>query len=217
MKYAIKIENLVKRFGDIKAVDGLSLDIAEGEIFGLLGPNGAGKSTIINILSCLMEPTSGSASVGGYDIMKDPSKIKGLIGVCPQHSAYYKYLTGRENIELPMRIAGLSRSDIKDRTDDLLKAVGLEDRQDHRPDQLSGGEQQRIAFAVAMGNDPDILLADEPTGELDSETGKEIMDIFRALSKQMGKTEVIVTHDKRVSDMADRTLRILDGRFVEEV
>ena len=100
MKQAIQIENLVKRFGDIYAVDGLSLDIAEGEIFGLLGPNGAGKSTIINILSCLLEPTSGSASVGGYDILKDSAKIKGLIGVCPQHSAYYKYLTGRENIEI---------------------------------------------------------------------------------------------------------------------
>jgi ABC-type lipoprotein export system ATPase subunit len=116
-----------------------------------------------------------------------------------------------------MRINGMTSGKIKERSEDLLGAIGLVDRADHRPDQLSGGEQQRVAFAVALANDPEIILADEPTGELDTETGKEIMTIFRELSKQMGKTEIIVTHDSRISSMADRTLKIMDGMIVPEV
>jgi len=153
MQHAIHIENLVKKFGDIKAVDGLSLDIAEGEIFGLLGPNGAGKSTIINILSCLLEPTSGSASVGGYDIKKDSVKIKGLIGVCPQHSAYYKYLTGRENIKIFGELHGMPKALINERSAELIEKIGLEEAADRKTSGYSGGMVRRINLAMALIND----------------------------------------------------------------
>jgi putative ABC transport system ATP-binding protein len=207
---------------EITALRGMDITIKKGEVVAIVGPSGCGKTTLLNILGALDKPTAGKVFIDGKDIRKmgekDLAKFRREeIGFIFQNFNLINTLTGRENIELPMRITGLSRRTIRERTDDLLKAVGLEDRQGHRPDQLSGGEQQRVAFAVALGNDPSILLADEPTGELDSETGREIMEIFRALSKQMGKTEVIVTHDKRASDMADRTLKILDGRFVEEI
>jgi len=207
---------------EITALRGVNITIKKGEVVAIIGPSGCGKTTLLNILGGLDGPTAGKVFISGQDIRKMGEKElarfrRERIGFIFQNFNLINTLTGRQNIERPMRIAGYPRKTIKERTDDLLKAVGLEDRQDHRPDQLSGGEQQRIAFAVALGNDPDILLADEPTGELDTETGREIMEIFRALSKQMGKTEVIVTHDKRVSDMADRTLRILDGKFVEEI
>lgn len=124
---AIKIDGLVKRFGDITAVDGLSLEIREGEIFGLLGPNGAGKSTTINILSGLIEPTSGSATVGGFDITKEPGKVREIIDVCPQHSAYYKYLTGRENIKLFGDLHGMPKALIEERSAYLIEKIGLEE------------------------------------------------------------------------------------------
>lgn len=207
---------------EVTALRGVDISIKKGEVVAIIGPSGCGKTTLLNILGALDGPTAGKVFIDGRDIRsmteKDLARFRReKIGFIFQNFNLINTLDARQNIELPMRIAGFPKKGIKERTDDLLKAVGLEDRQDHRPDQLSGGEQQRIAFAVALGNDPAILLADEPTGELDSETGKEIMEIFRALSKQMGKTEVIVTHDKRVSDMADRTLKILDGRFVEEI
>ncbi len=206
---------------EVTALRGVDITIKRGEVVAIVGPSGCGKTTLLNIFGALDTPTAGRIYVDGSDLKKMGEKKlstfrREKIGFIFQNFNLINTLTARENIELPMRINGINSSAIKERADDLLKAVGLKDRQGHRPDQLSGGEQQRVAFAVALGNDPEIILADEPTGELDSETGKEIMTIFRELSKQMGKTEIIVTHDSRISQMADRTLRIIDGRIVSE-
>lgn len=206
---------------EVTALRGVDITIKRGEVVAIVGPSGCGKTTLLNIFGALDTPTAGRIYVDGTDLKKMGEKQlstfrREKIGFIFQNFNLINTLTARENIELPMRINGINSSAIKERADDLLKAVGLKDRQGHRPDQLSGGEQQRVAFAVALGNDPEIILADEPTGELDSETGKEIMTIFRELSKQMGKTEIIVTHDSRISQMADRTLRIIDGRIVSE-
>jgi len=206
---------------EVTALRGMDITIKRGEIIAIIGPSGCGKTTLLNIIGALDLPTAGMIFIDGIDIKKmDERKLSQFrrqkIGFIFQNFNLLGTLTAEENIELPMRINGLKVSTIKERTKDLLKAIGLEDRKHHRPDQLSGGEQQRTAFAVALGNDPSIILADEPTGELDSETGREIMDLFKALSKQMGKTEVIVTHDQRISTIADRTLKIIDGRIVSE-
>jgi len=206
---------------EVTALRGMDITIKRGEIIAIIGPSGCGKTTLLNIIGALDLPTAGMIFIDGIDIKKmDERKLSQFrrqkIGFIFQNFNLISTLTAEENIELPMRINGLKVSTIKERTKDLLKAIGLEDRKHHRPDQLSGGEQQRTAFAVALGNDPSIILADEPTGELDSETGREIMDLFKALSKQMGKTEVIVTHDQRISSIADRTLKIIDGRIVSE-
>lgn len=206
---------------EVTALRGVDITIKKGEVVAIVGPSGCGKTTLLNIFGALDAPTAGRIYVDGKDLRKMNEKQlasfrREKIGFIFQNFNLINTLTARENIELPMRINGLRSSTIRERSDDLIAAVGLKNREDHRPDQLSGGEQQRVAFAVALGNDPEIVLADEPTGELDSETGKEIMTIFRELSKQMGKTEVIVTHDQRISRMADRTLKIIDGRIVAE-
>jgi putative ABC transport system ATP-binding protein len=206
---------------EVTALRGVDISIKRGEVVAIIGPSGCGKTTLLNIFGALDSPTAGRIYVDGKDLKKMNEKQlatfrREKIGFIFQNFNLINTLTARENIELPMRINGVAGSKIKERTEDLLGAIGLIDRADHRPDQLSGGEQQRIAFAVALANDPEIILADEPTGELDTETGKEIMTIFRELSKQMGKTEIIVTHDSRVSAMADRTLKIIDGNIVSE-
>jgi putative ABC transport system ATP-binding protein len=206
---------------EVTALRGVDITIKRGEVVAIVGPSGCGKTTLLNIFGALDVPTAGRIYVGGKDLKKMNEKDlatfrRGKIGFIFQNFNLINTLTARENIELPMKINGMASGKIKERSEDLLGAIGLIDRADHRPDQLSGGEQQRVAFAVALANDPEIILADEPTGELDTETGKEIMTIFRELSKQMGKTEIIVTHDSRVSSMADRTLKIIDGRIVPE-
>ena len=214
MKYAIQIEKLVKRFGDITAVDGLSLDIAEGEIFGLLGPNGAGKSTIINILSCLLEPTSGSASVGGYDIMKNPEKIKGLIGVCPQHSAYYKYLTGRENIKIFGDLHGMPKALINERAAELIEKIGLEEAADRKTSGYSGGMVRRINLAMALINDPKIAFLDEPTVAMDPQSRRATWDFIEEF-RANHKTVILTTHYiEEAEALADRVGIIDQGRLI---
>jgi putative ABC transport system ATP-binding protein len=206
---------------EVTALRGVDITIKKGEVVAIVGPSGCGKTTLLNIIGALDSTTAGRIYVNGMDLKKMNEKQlatfrREKIGFIFQNFNLINTLSAKENIQLPMRIKGESVSKINERTEDLLGAIGLKDRADHRPDQLSGGEQQRVAFAVALANDPEIILADEPTGELDTETGKEIMTIFRELSKQMGKTEIIVTHDARVSEMADRTLKIIDGNIVTE-
>ena len=214
MKYAIQIENLVERFGDVTALDGLSLEIEEGEIFGLLGPNGAGKSTTINILSGLLDPTEGSAKVGGYDITKDPVKVKKIIGVCPQHSAYYKYLTGRENIQLFGDLHGMPKALIKERTAQLIEKIGLEDAADRKSDGYSGGMVRRINLAMALINDPEIAFLDEPTVAMDPQSRRATWDFIEEF-RSSGKTVILTTHYiEEAEELADRVGIIDHGKLI---
>jgi daunorubicin resistance ABC transporter ATP-binding subunit len=214
MKHAIKIENLVKRFGDITALDGLSLEIEEGEIFGLLGPNGAGKSTAINILSGILDPTQGSAKVGGYDITKEPGKVKKIIGVCPQHSAYYKYLTGRENIKLFGDLHGMPKELINERSAQLIEKIGLKEAADRKSDGYSGGMVRRINLAMALINDPDIAFLDEPTVAMDPQSRRATWDFIEEF-RQRGKTVILTTHYiEEAEELADRVGIIDHGKLI---
>jgi putative ABC transport system ATP-binding protein len=225
-KDMVWIKQLIKVYSsgplEVTALRGIDLTVKKGEVVAVIGPSGCGKTTLLNIVGGLDVATAGMVFVNGKNIrnMKESELVnfrRSEVGFIFQNFNLIPTLTARENIELPMRIAGLPHGKRKSRLDDLAEAIGLGDRMKHRPEQLSGGEQQRIAFAVALANDPPLLLADEPTGELDTQTGKEVMDIFRALSRQLGKTEIIVTHDERISKIADRTLKIIDGKIVEEI
>ena len=204
MKYAIQINNIFKRFVEVTAVDGLSLNIKEGEIFGLLGPNGAGKSTTINILSGILQPTSGSAFVGGYDITVDSANVKRLIGVCPQHSAYYKYLTGRENIKLFGDLHGMPTALIKERSNHLIEKIGLEEAADRKSSTYSGGMVRRINLAMALINDPEIAFLDEPTVGMDPQSRRATWDFIKEF-RQSGKTVILTTHYiEEAEELADR-------------
>lgn len=214
MKNAIQINNLFKRFVGVTAVDGLSLDIKEGEIFGLLGPNGAGKSTTINILSGILQPTSGSAFVGGYDITVDPDNVKRLIGVCPQHSAYYKYLTGRENIKLFGDLHGMPKALIKERSNHLIENIGLEEAADRKTNSYSGGMVRRINLAMALINDPEIAFLDEPTVSMDPQSRRATWGFIEEF-RQSGKTVILTTHYiEEAEELADRVGIIDHGMLI---
>ena len=193
MENAIEINELVKQFSDVTAVNGLTLNIKKGEIFGLLGPNGAGKSTTINILSGISHPTSGFVTVGGYDISVNPERIKALIGVCPQHSAYYKYLTGRENIKLFGDLHGMSKQSIQDRSTYLIEALGLGEVADRKSSVYSGGMVRRINLAMAFINNPEIAFLDEPTVGMDPQSRRATWDFVEEFSRE-GKTVILTTH-----------------------
>lgn len=214
MNTSIKIENLKKRFGKIIALDGLNLEIKKGEIFGLLGPNGAGKSTIINILSGLIDPTEGSAIVGGFDIAKDPLRVKEIIGVCPQHSSYYNYMTGRENIHLFGNLHGMQQSLIKERASYLVEKIGLSEAADRKSGGYSGGMVRRINLAMALINNPDIAFLDEPTVAMDPQSRRatwEFIEDFRS----NGKTVILTTHYiEEAEELADRVGIIDQGKLI---
>jgi putative ABC transport system ATP-binding protein len=206
---------------EVTALRGVSTEIKKGEIVAIIGPSGCGKTTLLNIIGGLDDATAGKVYVNGKNIrnMKEDKLVqfrRGTVGFIFQNFNLIPSLTAKQNIELPMRLNKLPLNLRSERIAKLFKSIGLEERMDHRPEQLSGGEQQRVAFAVALANDPPLILADEPTGELDTRTGQEIMEIFKALSRQLGKTELIVTHDQRIADFADRTLKIMDGKISEE-
>ncbi len=211
---AIKIDGLVKRFEEVTAVDGLSLKIRKGEIFGLLGPNGAGKSTTINILSGLVEPTSGSATVGGYDIVKQASKVHTLIGVCPQHSAYYKYLTGRENIHMFGELHGMERGLIKERTADLIDNIGLVEAADRKAGGYSGGMVRRVNLAMALVHDPQIAFLDEPTVGMDPQSRRATWGFIEEF-RERGRTVILTTHYiEEAEELADRVGIIDNGKLI---
>jgi ABC-2 type transport system ATP-binding protein len=214
MKNSILIKGLVKRFGDVLAVNNLSLEIRGGEIFGLLGPNGAGKSTTINILSGILQPTSGSAFVGGYDVTVDPSKVKGIIGVCPQNSSYYKYLTGRENIRFFGDLHGMPKVLLKERSAYLIEKFGLEETADRRSTVYSGGMVRRVNLAMALINDPEIAFLDEPTVSMDPQSRRATWDFIEEFC-QSGKTVVLTTHYiEEAEALADRVGIIDHGTLI---
>lgn len=211
---AIVIDNLTKKFEDVTAVDGLSLEVEKGELFGLLGPNGAGKTTTINVLCGLLEPTSGSVSVRGYDVQKEPQKIKELIGVCTQETAVYPYLTGRENVEFFGNLHTMSKEKLRKNTDDLLEKLGLVEDAKRRVGKYSGGMKRRINLIMALVHDPEIAFLDEPTVAMDPQSRHAVWDFIRELKKQ-GKTVILTTHYMEEAEaLCDRVGIIDHGKVI---
>jgi ABC-2 type transport system ATP-binding protein len=206
---AIVIEGLVKRFGDVLAVDDLNLEIKRGELFGLLGPNGAGKTTTINILSGLLQPTSGTAYVGGYDVKKDLKKIKELIGVCPQEAAVFKFLTGRENIELFGSLHGMSRKEAKERTEDLLKQANFTETSKRKAKGYSGGMARQLNLLIALVNNPQIAYLDEPTVGMDARARRKTWEFIGSL-KEQNKTVILTTHYIEEAEALSDRVGIID-------
>lgn len=204
--------------GEVTALRGVSLQVAASEYVAIVGPSGSGKSTLLTLLGGLDLPTRGTVAILGTSLGSLPDRALTRlrlerIGFVFQRFHLLPVLTARENVELPMAEMGVALAVRRARADELLAYVGLADRAGHRPTQLSGGEMQRVAIARALANRPAILLADEPTGELDAATGREILALFRRLHAD-GTTLVVVTHDERVTNEASRVVRMLDGRIV---
>jgi ABC-type lipoprotein export system ATPase subunit len=210
---------------EVQALQGLDLLVREGELMALVGASGSGKSTLMNILAGLDEPTAGAAEVAGYDLLSMTSKDRlryrrEAVGFVWQQTArnLLPYLTAAQNVAMPMQLRGGTRRSRKaERATELLDLLGVGDCRDRRPQQMSGGQQQRVAIAVALANEPKVLLADEPTGELDSHTGEQIFAAFRTANEELGTTVVIVTHDQTVASEVRRTVAIRDGRTSTEV
>jgi ABC-type lipoprotein export system ATPase subunit len=220
-------DNLVKIYKiaelEVVALQGLDLIVEKAELIAIVGASGSGKSTLLNILGGLDVPSAGRALVGGYDLLNMDHKERTryrrqVIGFVWQQTArnLLPYLTALENVEMPMILDGMPGKLRRDRAMELLEMVGLSERAGHRPDRLSGGEQQRVAIAVALANAPQVILADEPTGELDTATSTEIFGVLRSVSENLGVTVVVVTHDPLVSGQVNRTIAIRDGRTSSE-
>jgi len=206
----------------VNALRGLSLSIESGEIVAIMGPSGSGKSTLMHILGALDTPTGGTASLEGHDLQElsenELVTLRGKkVGFVFQTFNLIQALTAQQNVELPMIFLGVKKSARSERARALLDKVGLGERIAHRPNELSGGERQRVAIARALANDPEILLADEPTGNLDSETGATILELLKRLSVEEGKTMILITHDPDAAAIAHRIVRLRDGRVVQEV
>jgi len=217
----IEVENLIKvyRRGEIEviAIRDVTLSINDGEFVMLIGPSGSGKTTFLHLLGGIDRPTAGKIVVNGKNIAFFNDKEltdyrRKEVGVVFQFFNLVSTLTAMENVMLPMQFIGMSRGERKKRAEELLKLVGMYERKEHYPDEMSGGEQQRVAIAVALANDPPLILADEPTGELDTQTGLEIIKIFKKLNDE-GKTVIIATHDMRLEEYATRILEIRDGKI----
>ena len=206
----------------VRALDGVSLSVAQGEFVALLGTSGSGKSTLLNLIAGLDRPTEGSLQIFDRDLAQMSSEELSLhrrrnVGIIFQSFNLVPTMTARENITLAMMFAGVPRSERDAAARSLLDAVGLGGRQDHRPRELSGGEQQRVAIARALSNKPHLLLADEPTGNLDSHTSRDILGTLKNLNEREGKTIIIVTHDASLADTyANRTITLLDGVIIDE-
>ncbi|KKM71916.1 hypothetical protein LCGC14_1425760 [marine sediment metagenome] len=211
---AIVIQGLSKRFGDILAVNDLNLEIKRGELFGLLGPNGAGKSTTINILSGLLKPTEGTAYVGGYNIRKDLKKIKELIGVCPQEAAVFKFLSGRENIELFGSLHGMTKKEAKERTRDLLEQANFIESSKRKAKGYSGGMARQLNLLIAIVSDPKIAYLDEPTVGMDARARRKTWEFIGSL-KEQNKTVILTTHYIEEAEALSDRVGIIDyGKLV---
>ncbi|WP_407423956.1 ABC transporter ATP-binding protein [Methanobrevibacter sp.] len=219
MSNIVEINNLVKSYenGHIKALNGIDLTIKEGEFVSIIGPSGSGKSTLLNMLGALDLPDSGSINVAGYDLLSN-KKLNEFraqkIGFVFQLHNLIPNLSVVENIEIPMFTSKMSNDEMRKRALDLLDIVGLKDKASQKPSKLSGGERQRVAIARALANNPSIILADEPTGSLDSKTSTKILKQLIDLHKTQNVTLIIVTHDMDVAKLADRTIEVLDGKLV---
>ena len=223
----IKLENIVKKFyigepNELEILHGVSLEVKEGEFLSIVGPSGSGKSTLMNLIGVLDRPTSGSYYLDGIDVENahdnDLSDIRNQkIGFVFQTYNLIPKTNALRNVELPMLYAGVSKAERRRRAQELLELVEMSDRADHLPEELSGGQKQRVAIARAMANDPAIILADEPTGALDTKTGRLVMDLFHNLNEEQHKTTVLITHSPELAEETDRIISIRDGNIVSEV
>jgi len=219
-----KIENVTRVFkiGNIEtqALRGVNLSIENGEFISLVGPSGSGKTTLLQLIGCLDQPTSGQVYINGKDVSRlnrnQRADIRrGTIGFIFQFFALIPTLTAYENVEMPLILTGQGAAERRARVTELLEAVGLSDRAHHRPDQLSGGEQQRVAIARALASKPSLILADEPTANLDTPNGKLVMETMTRLNQETGVTFIFATHDPRVFSYARRVITLRDGLIIE--
>lgn len=208
---------------EVVALRGLELTVQQGEILAIVGASGSGKSTLLNILAGYDAPSAGTIRVGDFDLLQMTNKEvvqyrRHEVGFIWQETSrnLFPYLTTLENVELPMVIAGSPKTERKKRAQELLDIVGLGDRSSHKPAELSGGEQQRVAIAVGLSNKPPLLLADEPTGELDDQTGKEVLELLNKVNQDLGTTILIVTHDPAIATSVQRAIAIKDGKTSTE-
>lgn len=220
----VSIKNLNKSFYrdkiEIEVLEDINLEVASGEFVGLMGPSGSGKTTLLNIISAIDTPTSGSVVVGGMEISSIKEKHLGgwrnrNIGFIFQLYNLIPVLTAFENVELPLLLTNLSNKERKDHVETALRIVGLDDRMEHYPRQLSGGQEQRVAIARAFVTDPKLILADEPTGDLDSRSAQEILTLMEKLNKEFNKTFIMVTHDPEAEKYASRRLRLQKGKLID--
>ena len=222
----IELKGIVKRFyigmpNELEILHGIDLEVKRGEFVSIVGSSGSGKTTMMNIIGILDRPTEGEYQLDGVDVAKAKDKELSLIRNQKIGFVFQTYnLIGRtsalKNVELPMLYAGIGRRERKERAKELLEMVGMEERLSHNPDELSGGQKQRGAIARAMANDPAIILADEPTGALDSKTGRMIMDIFHKLNQEQKKTIVLITHSQELAQETGRIVTLKDGEIIGE-
>ena len=222
----IDLKNIVKRFyvgkpNELEILHGLDISIKEGEFVSIVGASGSGKTTLMNIIGILDRPTEGEYILDDVDVCNAKDKsLSGIrnkkIGFVFQTYNLVARTTALKNVELPMLYAGMPRKERRERAKELLTMVEMEERMSHTPDELSGGQKQRVAIARAMANAPAIILADEPTGALDSKTGRKIMDLFHKLNKEQGKTIVLITHSNELAEETSRIITIKDGEIIGE-
>jgi putative ABC transport system ATP-binding protein len=205
----------------VRALRGVNLIVKKGDFLAILGPSGSGKSTLLNMVGALDKPTKGKVWINGIDIstLNDNklTELRQSIGFVFQFFNLIPRLSARGNVELPLSIAGLGKNERRKRAEELLTSVGLKERMNHKPAELSGGERQRVAIARALANNPEFLLMDEPTGNIDSKTAKELIILVKQLNENAGVTIIIITHDENLANQAKRIVRMLDGSVIEEV
>ncbi len=215
----IEVKDIVKRFGELEVLHGVSLSVSRSEVVSLVGASGAGKSTLLQIIGTLMKPDSGNITIGGVSPAGLGEKALAQfrnrhIGFVFQYHHLLEEFSALENVMMPMLISGARRSAAKERAAELLDMVGMSARLEHKPSMLSGGEQQRVAIARALVNSPEVVLADEPTGNLDSVTRDEIQRLFFDLRDRTSQTFLIVTHDETLASLSDRKIELRDGRII---
>ncbi|HSO27979.1 MAG TPA: ABC transporter ATP-binding protein [Anaerolineales bacterium] len=220
----IQVENVVKFYKigavETRALDGVNITVADGEFMALVGPSGSGKTTLLQLIGCLDQPDRGTVKIGEVDVTRLSANQRAdlrreRIGFIFQFFALVPVLTAYENVELPLLLNGVNAAERRERAMGLLEAVGIAGRAHHRPDQLSGGEQQRVAIARALAPRPLLVLADEPTANLDTANGRQAMEIMQRLNQETGTAFIFATHDPRVVGYAQRTIHLRDGRVVE--
>jgi putative ABC transport system ATP-binding protein len=210
-----------KKDQKVNALSEIDLKIQKGDYVSLQGPSGSGKTTLLNILGCLDKPSSGEVIIDGQDVTKMKEREldtirSGKIGFIFQTFNLLPILNAEENVQLPMELTKIPLNDRRVKAKALLELVGLKERMKHRPSELSAGEKQRVAIARALANDPSIILADEPTGNLDSKTGKRIMDLLKELNEKTGTTIIVVTHDDKMAKLTKKILNLIDGKITKE-